>query len=241
MKAHLTNDEIAGISSQQVFSLEKKIHRGEFSIESIGNYIPGNVLVTNLNTLTTIYMNNHGCDILKHSTEELLELGPEYFQSFFVPEEMEVVIPTYLTMHKEQNPSRIYNFVHRVKNMSDSSYKWYFASTKLLYQPNQPVANQMLLIVNEVNSLNNIARKINSVLDETEWMKKHFSKFCCLTKKEKEIIVHLVVGKSSSEISDILQISRLTVNTHRRNINEKLEIKSFSELYKYALVYELID
>ena len=241
MKTHLTNGEIIGINSQQVFTLERKINKGEFSIESVGNYLPGNVLVIDLNTLSTVYMNKSGCNILKHSAEELHELGTEYFQSFFVPEEMDIVVPTYLNMQKKQDASRIYNFAHRVKTMSDSSYKWYFASAKLLYEPGKVVADRIILIVNEVNSLNYIAKKINSVLDESDWMKMHFKKFCLLTRREKEIIVLLVGGKNSSEISDILNITRLTVNTHRRNINEKLEITSFSGLYKFATVFGLID
>ncbi len=241
MNKHLTNGEIKVISSQQVYTLEKKIHQGEFSLESVGNYLPGNVLVTDLNTLSTVYMNNNGCNILKHSVEELRDLGPEYFQSFFVPDEISVVINTYLDMHKEQNPSRIYNFVHRVKSMSDSSYKWYFASAKLLYDPGQPVADKVLLIVNEVNALDHITKKINSVLDESVWMKKNFQKFCRLSRREKEIITLVVHGKSSNEISDSLNITRLTVNTHRRNINEKLEVTSFSGLYKFAAAFGLID
>ena len=241
MKTHFTNIGISGSFSQQVFTLESKIHKGEFSIESVGDDIPGNVLVTDLNTMTTVYMNKSGCNILKLSVDELATLGPDYFQSFFVAEEMSVVIPTYMRMFKLQDPTFVYNFVHRVKSKSDSTYKWYFASAKLLYEPGHNVASKLILIVNEVNSLNHIARKINSALDETDWMKKHFQKFCLLTRREKEIIVLLVQGKTSSEISEAMNICRLTINTHRRNINEKLEISNFSGLYRYATAYGLIS
>lgn len=237
----LLNIETAGISNQQVFTLESKIRRGEYSIEDVGDYIPGNVLVTDLDNMSTVYMNKSGCNILKHSAEELGDLGPAYFQSFFVPDEIKVIVSNYLKMRKEQDSSLVYNFVHMVKSKSDSTYKWYFASAKLLYDSGQTVASKILLIVNEVNTLNQIARKINSVLDETDWMKKHFQKFCLLTRREKEIIVLLIKGKTSSEISDILNICRMTVNTHRRNINEKLQITNFSGLYRFASVYGLID
>lgn len=237
----LSNNEIPGISSQQVFTLESKMRKGEYSIEAVGDYIPGNVLVTDLNKLTTVYMNKSGCNILKHSVEELANLGPAYFQSFFLSDEIKQIISNYMKMQKMQDSTSVYNFVHRVKSKNGSTYKWYFASAKLLFGSDQSVASKMLLIVNEVNSLSHITRKINSVLDETEWMKKHFQKFCLLTRREKEIIVLLVKGKTSSEISDILNICRLTVNTHRRNINEKLETTSFSGLYRFASVYGLID
>jgi LuxR family transcriptional regulator len=239
MKVNLTQREVKDTNSRQVYTLERKIQQGAISIQEIGDYLPGNVLVTNLNNLSTEYMNHSGCNILRHSAEELAELGPEYFQHFFVPEEMNVVVPVYLKMHQEQDPSRIYNFAHRVKNMQEASYKWYFASAKLMYTPGTDKTDKMLLIVNEVNSAGNIAKKINSVLDETDWMKKHFKEFCQLTKREKEIITLVVSGKSSTAIAGALYISRLTVNTHRRNITEKLQIKTFSGLYRFATAFGL--
>ena len=88
MKNYSTNREITEINSQQIFTLEKKIQQAEFTIESVGDYIPGNVLVTDLEKLTTVYMNRSGCNILGHSVEELQEQGPDYFTNFFVPDEI---------------------------------------------------------------------------------------------------------------------------------------------------------
>lgn len=241
MSNHLTRQKIKDISSQQLFTLERKISKSEFSIETIGNYLPGNILVTDLNQLSIEYMNINGCNILGHNVKELQELGSEYYQRFFVPEEIDLVISTYQHMQKQQDVSGIFNFAHRVKAVSNTSYKWYFASAKLMFSPGQPVADKMLLIVNEVNSLGNIAKKINSVLEESDGMKQHFKKFCRLSKREKEIIFLLVSGQNTNHISEILNLSRLTVNTHRRNIKQKLEIKTFSELYKFALVFDLIS
>lgn len=241
MTGNFTRQEIKDSNSRQVYSLERQIQRGAFSIEAIGDHLPGNVLVTNLSTLSTEYMNSNGCNILNHSVEELAALGPEYFQRFFVPEEMNVFVPAYLKMQQQQDPAAIYNFAHRVKNLRNDSYQWYFASAKLMFTPGSEVADKILLIVNEVNSAGNIAKKINSVLDETEWMKKHFKQFCRLTKREKEIITLVVSGKSSAAIADTLHIARLTVSTHRRNIAEKLQLKTFSGLYRFATVFGLIQ
>ena len=241
MRSNLTTREISDTSKQQVFTLERKIHKGEFSIESVGDHLPGNVLVTDLNRLTTVYMNNRGCNILKRSVGELEELGAEYYQRFFVPDEINVIVQTYLGMAQRQDPSEIYNFVHRVKALEDSSYKWYFASAKLMFSPGREASDKMVLIVNEVNSLGTIAKKINSVLEESDWMKSNFKKFCQLTRREKDIISLVANGRSSAEISDILAISRLTVNTHRRNISGKLEAKTFTQLYKFAVTFGLIS
>ena len=240
MTFNLTTREIISTSSQQLFTLESKIHKGEFSIETIGDYLPGNVLVIDLSKFATVYMNNSGCNILKYSVEELAELGPDYFNQFFVPDEINKIVANYFVIQKNQEKEKILNFVHRVKALDETSYKWYFASAKLLYTPGQLISDKMILIVNEVNTLGVIAKKISSLLEEGDWMKKNFTKFCRLTPREKEIINLLVLGNNNATISDTLLITKLTINTHRRNIMQKLEIKTFSELYKFAIAFGLI-
>jgi len=47
-----------------------------------------------------------------------------------------------------------------------------------------------------------------------------------LTKREKEIIDHILCQKSNFEIAEKLFISKRTVETHRKNIIEKLKVKN---------------
>ena len=62
-----------------------------------------------------------------------------------------------------------------------------------------------------------------------------------LSVREKEIFHLFAEGKSTREISELLFISVKTVNTHKQNILEKLELKSNTELVKYALKNGLIN
>ena len=55
-----------------------------------------------------------------------------------------------------------------------------------------------------------------------------------LSKQEKEIIKQIIKGKTSTEIAEHLYISKTTVDTHRRNINKKLEISNVGSLIKFA-------
>ncbi len=55
-----------------------------------------------------------------------------------------------------------------------------------------------------------------------------------LSKQEREIIKLIIEGKTSRQIADELFISKTTVDTHRRNINRKLEISNSSSLIKFA-------
>lgn len=62
-----------------------------------------------------------------------------------------------------------------------------------------------------------------------------------LSKQEKEIIKWIVKGKTSKEIGLTLFISKATVDTHRRNINRKLQLKTIGSLIQYAHENNLID
>jgi DNA-binding CsgD family transcriptional regulator len=62
-----------------------------------------------------------------------------------------------------------------------------------------------------------------------------------LSQREKEIIKLLVKGLTNKEIADQLCLSVYTVNTHRRNISNKLQIHSATGLTIYAIVNQLVD
>lgn len=62
-----------------------------------------------------------------------------------------------------------------------------------------------------------------------------------LTKRELEILNLIARGKLSKEISDRLQISVHTVDTHRQHILEKLNVDNSHEAVRYGLSLGLIE
>lgn len=56
-----------------------------------------------------------------------------------------------------------------------------------------------------------------------------------LSSREREILQLITEGYSSKDISLKLSISSLTVDTHRKKIMNKLELRSIPELTKYAI------
>ncbi len=62
-----------------------------------------------------------------------------------------------------------------------------------------------------------------------------------LTLREKDVIRLIATGLANKEIADRLNISIHTVISHRKNITEKLNIKSISGLTVYAIMNSLID
>lgn len=58
-----------------------------------------------------------------------------------------------------------------------------------------------------------------------------------LTDKEKEVLLLISDGLTSNEIADKLNISKRTVDSHRQNIMQKLNLNSLPELIKYSIDY----
>ena len=56
-----------------------------------------------------------------------------------------------------------------------------------------------------------------------------------LTTREREVVKLIAEGRSSKEIADLLCISVRTVDNHRANIMEKLNMKKATDLVKYAI------
>ena len=62
-----------------------------------------------------------------------------------------------------------------------------------------------------------------------------------LTDREIEVLSLVAKGKINKEIADLLCIGLTTVITHRKNIQEKLGIKSVSALTIYAVMHGFVD
>lgn len=56
-----------------------------------------------------------------------------------------------------------------------------------------------------------------------------------ITDREKEIITQIGLGHTTPEISKILKIAPNTVDTHRRNILSKLNLRNSYQLVRYAI------
>ena len=97
-------------------------------------------------------------------------------------------------------------------------------------------ASEVLFIDDSYNQVEEkIRNNINSFTQEKN------APMVSLTDRETEVLKLVSLGNASKEIADKLNISTHTVITHRKNITEKLGIKSISGLTVYAILNKIID
>lgn len=62
---------------------------------------------------------------------------------------------------------------------------------------------------------------------------------CALTKREIEVLELIGHGLKNTTIAKGLNLSKSTVETHRKNIRKKLELNNAENLFAYALIYNI--
>ena len=110
------------------------------------------------------------------------------------------------------------NIVERAKNTTPFSY---------LLKP----FNEIQLNITIQLAILNYKKKDLKIEENTD----NTIKINTLTKREKEILLVLASGKTSKETGDLLNISNLTVEKHKKNIKQKLELHTIGELINFTI------
>ena len=56
-----------------------------------------------------------------------------------------------------------------------------------------------------------------------------------LTAREREVLQLIAEGNTNQDLAELLCLSRKTVETHRSNIMDKLDLHKVTDLVKYAI------
>jgi len=222
---------------RQAFTLRKRLTENQFSIKEIGEVFPLSININKLNG--TIYLNPVGEQLVHMESEEVAQLGMQFWQDYFEPERFKKSIQ-YILKHwrKVQNgqPLTYWNEV-RDKRKSSHNYSLY-SNTMIVVDHSE--AFRILVLSLPVHQLGLTNRKVTRLLEEHEMVEKYFKQFQQLTEREKEIINLLVRGYNNPQVGEQLFIARTTVETHRKNINRKLGFSSYFQLLRFAQAFDLV-
>ncbi|WP_424961359.1 response regulator transcription factor [Ekhidna sp.] len=117
----------------------------------------------------------------------------------------------------------------------DADFEWYVSFMKL-----SDKAKGIFTLDFKVRFLDKYQNKFMKLIALDEFVHNNMNKFQELTAREVEVMTLLAKGLSNQEIADQLSIARFTVDTHRKNIMNKLEIKRFVDLIRFAEAFDLV-
>jgi len=228
------------VCQAELLVLGNNIERNVLSIEDVGDYIPGGVMVQDLTIMTNTYMNQYGCDYLKQDKESLLALGPVFFDRFFPPEEMRVIKPEMQKFVTENNGDGVHSFFQRIRPDEPVNYEWFHTTSRLYPGNRQDGSLKIFHVAVKADMMSYIGKKLNDLVDVDIFVSKNYHLFATLSVREKQVIRLIAEGTTSTSIAEQLFLSIHTVNNHRKNILHKLEIKSISQLIKFATAFGIL-
>lgn len=185
--------------------------------------------VNDLTQCRMIWMNKSCVDLTGYSIEEAYEMGYKFFQEVQPPDSVDVAVQS-VDFHLLKEGDSF----HGIIRQHDKNKKtfWYQGYCLVLHEKN---GNPWQLLNGAVNIQDEVHTQLQLFEMQRENMRlKNQLVITSITKREKEILNLIALGKSDREISEESHISLNTVHTHRKNIHHKLGKSKTAELVVFA-------
>jgi DNA-binding CsgD family transcriptional regulator len=232
-------------TDQYINEISESLKNKDTIISDIRDKIPASLMIHDIENDQVIrcsYMNKWGCEYLKTTTQEINDLGIEYYNRFFFIEEIQDYLNDISKFITSEELDSQYNFFQRVKKPGNEYPAWFYTVCKIIQiDPHDSNSKKLIVLSSPVIGFNNLINRVNKTLNLEGYIGNNYRKFSLLTVREKQILSFLAKGMSTNEIAEKLYISHLTVSTHRRNLIKKINCRSTAELIRFALAFELIE
>ncbi|UZR96946.1 response regulator transcription factor [Chondrinema litorale] len=233
--ARFTENESISNNRLHVYRLVKLSEKDPKVFKSVCEYMPYPITINKVDSLDLVYMNHMSISgfgneiadtILSKGFGKLIEISDKQ-----VLNRMLFLIKNY---KQENDRNSVLTYLQRLKLGGEMSW---LLSNKIFYGDGKLYFNFFY----SLNDLGKPGKVLEDILGEAYVNRNGWELFSSLSKREKEIMQLFARGLNNKEIGDKLFISKLTVDTHRKNIFNKLKIKSFNELFKLAQAFYLIE
>ncbi|MCM4157068.1 helix-turn-helix transcriptional regulator [Gramella sp. AN32] len=201
--------------------------------------MPGILIIHKLKPFKPLYITSNGLT-LGFFPEESKNPNEHLHERFFNNEDL---LDLLLKLEKhliKGDPKETFTFFQRVRIKEKLDWIWHIASTRIFMQSEEGIPTHIITISIPIDQMKHVPVKATRFLEESLFYNRNFEKFMELRPREKEVMIYVAKGLSSHEISDRLFISKETVNTHRKNIKQKLSISCNYEFTEYAQAFDLI-
>ncbi len=221
--------------------VEKIINDAVAEIAAVADKLPGVVIIHDFRDWSVVWMSERGLTALGLTMEEVTSMTVmEYHFRYFNPEDAKDYVPKLAGLLERNNDSDYCTYFQQVRSNLLEDWNWHMSSTKILAHDKENKPLLSLTIAFPIDTMHHMTAKASRLLEENNFLRKNFHQFAKLSKREREVLKFIALGTSSADTAEALFISQLTVETHRKNIRQKLGMPSFFDLSQYARAFDLI-
>ena len=218
-----------------LLKLEEKLDSLRLSADDL----PIPIIVHHVPDFKVVYMNKAGLDILGVDLAELQTIDPKEYVARYFNEEDDAESSAKIHRRVTDVASRPSSYFQQVKS-KDGDWDLYASNTKAFLVDEQGNTTHVITTASPLAPEHHITIKINRLMDDVRFLRKNAMIFGKLSVREVEVLKLMALGLSSLEIADKLFIAMATVDTHRRNIRQKLALKNNYDAVKFAHAFNLV-
>jgi DNA-binding CsgD family transcriptional regulator len=217
-------------NNSQLRKLAKLLIEDECSFYKISNHLPFIINLCDRVSFDWKWCNKHCLEVYNSSFDNLplhLELVDSINKSFY--NYSIELITEYLNRNESSDICGFY-----LINNFNGVKRWTYNSIIII---DDSTFLQVTYIIRDLFGIGNIIKDtLNYVFeDESNWIK-----FDSLSKREKEVLKLLSLGKELNDISEHLERSPNTIRKHKENIYKKIGTNNHISLVKFAEAFSLI-
>jgi DNA-binding CsgD family transcriptional regulator len=220
------------------YALDEEAITAIEKVKAAEKSIPGAIIIVHVKNGSVVYMSEWGTNYLGISSEELQQMGVEYHERFFNPEDD--YLPKILDLVERNDDDYLVSVLQQVRCSPQHDWAWFLTTTKVFYRDASGLPLLTIAVALPVDAQHHIAAKAEKLLQENNFLRKNHAVFNTLTKREKEVLRSMALGHSAGKIAEALFISEETANTHRRNIKRKLKVETSYDITRYAQAFDLV-
>jgi DNA-binding CsgD family transcriptional regulator len=217
------------------------INRHIVEIAAIADKLPGVVILHDLRDWRVVWMAPRGLAELGVTMEEITSLtAEEYHSRYFNSEDAKDYVPKLIGLLERNNDDDFCTFFQQVRLNIKTGWNWHMSSIKILAHDYEGRPLLSITMAFPIDAMHHMTVKATHLLEENNFLRKNFHLYSALSKRELDVLRMMALGKSVLETAEVLFISSHTVETHRKNIRQKLGATSYFELSQYARAFDLI-
>ncbi len=210
------------------FDIAKAI-RTEFLSEYVEQHPVGS-FINDANSQQTIWMNQRAADIMGFSKDRRNHINYELGSQYCHPNDLEVLR---IAMNKLHTSDETIESTIQVQP-ENGKWKWLHIYIKVFQRNADGTPYLISGALIDITNPSTQEPRLKDMLSENQKLRQQLA-ICKLSKREKEVMQHIVKGLTDNKIAEILFLAIHTVRTHRKNIYRKLEVSSVAGLVKLAI------
>jgi RNA polymerase sigma factor (sigma-70 family) len=199
-------------------------------LEAIIDKVPAMLYTSNNSQKAINWCNSRLTETLGYSQDEVVTLGVEFFRQVTHPEDASILT---ISQQSFREKKAMFGGVMRVRRRGSAEWFWVVGlGIPFTFDQHGNVVDVICVFLDfshAIDTGSQISEALRVVL-----RRRNEDVLNKLTPREKDIFILAARGHNNKEIAEKLNLSRYTIETHRKNIRLKLKVRNTPELVALA-------